>query len=181
MNNGAPRSKVDGIRLAALRLAALPPRDRRWILQKLEPEERKSVRALLIPLLQRSGWRITRAASEIHSLLDGIAASPVPEAQPTSAPSTEVSPAGPLERASVDELAAVLRELPPACASLLRKRLPANRHHILAAAYERASADAALPREPAVTARFLDALIASVDWRLEQRQEPGAEPGRANE
>jgi len=174
----ALQQEVQGARFAALKLATLPPRDRRWVLQQLPQDEREALQALLTQLPLARLERLP--AAEAQSILDLAESRLQPVPQPAS-DQPVVAPAGPMERASVDDWVKVLRELPEGCAPLLQARLPANRRHVLAAAHERIVGKAAMPLRPAATDSFVAALIEAVEWRLTQELGAAASFGSAME
>ncbi|HZR33820.1 MAG TPA: hypothetical protein VFA75_00490 [Nevskia sp.] len=174
MTAGNPSpAPLPGSKRAALRLALVSLRDRRWILSRLSQEQRQALEDELAPLLVLGPDLLASVRGEIEPLLaaeDESSAMQVIAPTPPEAGSRETSE---LERASVDELEAVLRELPWACAGLLAKRMPPSRRHVLDAIEQRAGAVAAASTKPAVSTAFVEALVDTVEQRLEQRRTAG--------
>jgi hypothetical protein len=157
---------------AALRLAVLSPADRNWILRKLSVDQRSEMHLLLGPLLDLAHSDLVMLQGEFDSLLRAASEAPVAPVPPAAEADREM-PSKRLERASTEDLTAVLRELPFECLDLLRARMPSSRRHVTASIYERYTSGGAASREEAgvtrVTDAFVEALAETVERRLGQR------------
>jgi len=170
---------MSGYRKAALTLAGLPPRDRAWMLEQLgEPE-----RAKLAPLLKELEGLGFEADLLQAALPPGEARAAAPRAADPAPSSRAAEPAvapRPLDAAAAQAIHELLSGEPDwLVAALLRSRAWAWRESFLrlAGAERRQRLQQALPSGVELRAKALQALLAALERRLDERLEAAeAEP-----
>lgn len=155
---------------AALRVAALAPADRVWILARLGNQERERLLAQL-RVLDKLG--AARLGAELAQVIARAAPPPVPQgpavmAEDSVSGSSRGRASG-LGRASAEELLAVLAELPAPCADIVADALPPGRRHLLES--KPPGAGAAVHR--GATSHLATALVQVVERRLAAIAEAG--------
>lgn len=151
------------MKLAALRVAALGPADRAWILARLGHQERERLLAQLSALDKLGAARLGADLAQVSA---DAGAAPAPLDRPAAVedpptPALRESSTG-IGRASAEHLRAVLAELPAPCADIVADSLPPGRRHLL----DSNRAGAPGPAHATVSAHLAAALVQVVERRL---------------